>query len=204
MCHGRLQRTPEEIAQHVEECLRKVHHWSIVSKRNNMMDVPQQEQSTARDDEDETVDVESFGDETSNGAVNLAAQSTTHNNNNNNNNNIMKLDQNHSIQRPLSTENGITSLTTLHTPWDRKHRLVSFQCPTTTISPLNPTISRATPTSSDQRTDIDTDRNSTERRNEQRNDNDEEVNVDNTDDEESIKRPRLHEKSPDKPKYDSN
>lgn len=24
VCHGRLQRTPEEIAQHVEDCLRKV------------------------------------------------------------------------------------------------------------------------------------------------------------------------------------
>lgn len=26
VCHGRLQRTPEEIAQHVEDCLRKVKH----------------------------------------------------------------------------------------------------------------------------------------------------------------------------------
>lgn len=24
VCHGRLQRTPEEISQHVEECIRKV------------------------------------------------------------------------------------------------------------------------------------------------------------------------------------
>lgn len=27
VCHGRLQRTPEEIAQHVEDCIRKVMHF---------------------------------------------------------------------------------------------------------------------------------------------------------------------------------
>lgn len=32
VCHGRLQRTPEEISQHVEECIRKV----SVNVRNNV------------------------------------------------------------------------------------------------------------------------------------------------------------------------
>lgn len=29
VCHGRLQRTPEEIAQHVEDCLRKVSNFFV-------------------------------------------------------------------------------------------------------------------------------------------------------------------------------
>lgn len=32
VCHGRLQRTPEEIAQHVEECLRKVRQIRVGNK----------------------------------------------------------------------------------------------------------------------------------------------------------------------------
>lgn len=32
VCHGRLQRTPEEIAQHVEECIRKVSFFNLTTR----------------------------------------------------------------------------------------------------------------------------------------------------------------------------
>jgi Ribonuclease G/E len=31
VCHGRLQRTQEEIAQHIEDCVRKVNNFDIIS-----------------------------------------------------------------------------------------------------------------------------------------------------------------------------
>jgi heterodisulfide reductase subunit B len=36
VCHGRLQRTQEEIAQHIEECVRKVtfDHFSLNCREN--------------------------------------------------------------------------------------------------------------------------------------------------------------------------
>lgn len=112
MCHGRLQRTPEEITQHIEDCARKQQHQQQQSQQgeNNSQANPPEE--------DETVDVESFGDETSNGAINMIQPL------NNNNNNTLKMEANKNLED--------SSLTPLHPAhhWDRKHRfnLAAMNC----------------------------------------------------------------------------
>ncbi|XP_031634033.1 protein Teyrha-meyrha isoform X2 [Contarinia nasturtii] len=109
VCHGRLQRTPEEIAQHVEDCLRK-------------------SGQSRSEEEDETVDVESYGDETASSAMNLAAAQ----NNNNNNNNITKMDSIRSTMRSMpftSSGGGMPSeehmITSRNSIWQQhtKHRM---------------------------------------------------------------------------------
>lgn len=102
MCHGRLQRTPEEITQHIEDCARKQQHQQSQQGENS---------SQAAPEEDETVDVESFGDETSNGAINMIQPL------NNNNNNTLKMEANKNLEE--------STLTPLHPAhhWERKHRL---------------------------------------------------------------------------------
>lgn len=83
-------------------------------------------------EEDETVDVESYGDETSNGAINMTQSNINNNsnsNNNNNNNNInnnhnpMKLDQSIIKTTSVMDESTITSLSSVHQHWERKHRI---------------------------------------------------------------------------------
>uniref|UniRef100_A0A182K7L6 RNF220 domain-containing protein n=1 Tax=Anopheles christyi TaxID=43041 RepID=A0A182K7L6_9DIPT len=68
VCHGRLQRTQEEIAQHIEECVRKQQQQQQQTSQQQSSQPANQPQ-----DEDETVDVESYGDETSNGAINMSS-----------------------------------------------------------------------------------------------------------------------------------
>ncbi|XP_055320054.1 protein Teyrha-meyrha-like isoform X2 [Sitodiplosis mosellana] len=85
VCHGRLQRTPEEIAQHVEDCLRK-------------------SGQSRCEEEDETVDVESYGDETASSAMNLAASQ--------NNNNITKMDTIRPTMRPMPFTSSSASMPT--------------------------------------------------------------------------------------------
>lgn len=104
VCHGRLQRTSDEIAQHIEDCIRK-------------------SRQIANNDEDETVDVESYGDETTPSAMNMSQQ--TNLNINNNNNTINKLDMSQTVIQhpPQREENVISSLSSLHTPWERKARM---------------------------------------------------------------------------------
>uniref|UniRef100_A0A182J2B7 RING-type domain-containing protein n=1 Tax=Anopheles atroparvus TaxID=41427 RepID=A0A182J2B7_ANOAO len=213
VCHGRLQRTQEEIAQHIEECVRK----------------------------DETVDVESYGDETSNGAINMSSNVIHHtsaasgngilhgpgHNNNNNNNHIIKPDNSVALTKlPPLEESAISSLSSIVPHWDRgKPRLnLPLNCkqgamvdeprPWTTVvkprlmassfeggpqgtgtaggmanasnAPTDHSITRVTPTSSDQRIDVDYDQEH-DHSQDMITDNDEEVIVDNTDDEECMK-----------------
>lgn len=102
VCHGRLQRTPEEIAQHVEDCLRKVSQSiAMTNKCNEQMlngyfspfKWKKQSGQSRSEEEDETVDVESYGDETSSSAMNLAAAQ--------NNNNVVKHDSIRPTIRPM-------------------------------------------------------------------------------------------------------
>lgn len=149
-------------------------------------------------DEDETVDVESYGEETSNGAINMTSQLYNNNNNVNNNNinnsnstsnpsnnNNQITNNNHLISKTDKTpeEHTITSLSSANArnSWEHKNRLnLNLNC--TPISDNG--ITRVTPTSSDQRIDVeyelDHDR---EQSQDRMTDNDEEVIVDNTDDE---------------------
>uniref|UniRef100_A0A182TQ70 RNF220 domain-containing protein n=1 Tax=Anopheles melas TaxID=34690 RepID=A0A182TQ70_9DIPT len=231
VCHGRLQRTQEEIAQHIEECVRKQQQQQQTSQASQPANQPSPQ------DEDETVDVESYGDETSNGAINMssnvihhtsAAASMLHHpgnatsisNHNNNNNNIIKPDT------PAMTkleESAISSLSSIVPHWDRKARLtLPLNCKpgagdetrpwTTVVKPrllgsfeggpgamsqppgvpntiADHSITRVTPTSSDQRIDVDYDQEH-DHSQDMVTDNDEEVIVDNTDDEDCMKRPR--------------
>jgi len=140
-------------------------------------------------DEDETVDVESYGEETSNGAINMTSQlynnnnnsnQVINNNNNNNNNTIM-----HKIDK-TTPEESITSLNHHRTPaaanWDHKSRMtLSLNC--TQIN--ENAITRVTPTSSDQRIDVEYELDNERGQSQERmmSDNEEEVIVDNTDDE---------------------
>lgn len=180
MCHNRLQRTPEEIAQHVEECLRKVIDYreptinAIKFNKNLLYAISMQTGQSRSEEEDETVDVESYGDETSNCAVNLASQnnnSTSNSNNNNNNtsnnnNNVSKMDSIQSSPRShqytTNEEHMITSRSNLwQTHTKHNHRIGTS--PSMHSLPLNcvPTMfpvsneSGATPTSSDQITEYD-------------------------------------------------
>lgn len=85
VCHGRLQRTAEEIAQHVDECMRKQNSTVVrLQQQAQAQNVPadvgpsaagpatgngsggsDSNGATVEEEEDETVDVESYGDETS-------------------------------------------------------------------------------------------------------------------------------------------
>lgn len=91
VCHGRLQRTAEEIAQHVDECMRKQSSnvARLQQQHAQAQNVPaegalttatgagagagaagngggnSESNGVAEEEEDETVDVESYGDETS-------------------------------------------------------------------------------------------------------------------------------------------
>lgn len=135
--------------------------------------------------------MESYGDETSNTAVNLASQQ----NNNNNNNNTIKIDSAHSSPHERNEEHLITSVTN---PWERKHRLsIPMNCgpppqPPQLTSVTN--VARATPTSSDQISNYD-DHNKDRGHS---TDIDEEVIVDNTDDEDCPKKSRICDKQDDK------
>ncbi|KAG4068593.1 hypothetical protein HA402_004934 [Bradysia odoriphaga] len=157
VCHGRLQRTPEEISQHVEECIRK--------------------NGQRREEEDETVDVESYGDETSNTAVNLVSQ--------NNNNSKIESAQSSPTTHIRGEEQMITSVTN---PWDRKHRIpmiISNNNNNCVGTPMT-NVSRATPTSSDQISEYE----EQNRDKTQDLENEEELIVDNTDDEDCVKKSR--------------
>lgn len=140
--------------------------------------------ATTREEEDETVDVESYGDETSNTAVDLVTQTNI-------NNNITKID---SIPSPHhrhpSDEHVIVSGSNM---WERKHHRIGVmpmncgppQPPPPQMSVTN--VSRATPTSSDQITEYQ-EQNRDNRAQNCGNDNDEEVIVDNTDEEDCPKK----------------
>lgn len=134
VCHSRLQRTPEEIAQHVEECLQKVRtaasqqltpppmncctnsntKFGLFSLRMTQTGAGSHGQSRS-EEEDETVDVESYGDETSNCAVNLASQ-------NNNNTIASKINATPRSHHPFSAEEHmITSRSNLWQTPSNKH-----------------------------------------------------------------------------------
>lgn len=76
VCHGRLQRTAEEITQHIEDCIKKSgqnfpllnHHPNAGGTNNNGSNPNSSSNSSGshnNQDEDETVDVESYGDDAS-------------------------------------------------------------------------------------------------------------------------------------------
>lgn len=125
------------------------------------------------------MDVESYGDETSNTAVNLVSQ--------NNNNPKIESAQSSPTTHIRGEEHLITSVSN---PWDRKHRIPMIisnnnnNCVGTPISMTN--VSRATPTSSDQVSDYE----EQNRDKTQDIENEEELIVDNTDDEDCIKKSR--------------
>ena len=189
VCHGRLQRTQEEIAQHIEECVRKQQNASS---------------NPSVQDEDETVDVESYGDETSNGAINMTSN-IIHHNNNNHITNHHKIAIDPSLTKLPLEENAITSLSSIVPHWDRKNRMsLPLNCElnkyfwTKTMLMIkylgtatsDNSITRVTPTSSDQRIDVDYEPDHDQCQ-DMITDNDEEVVVDNIDDEECIKRARI-------------
>lgn len=131
-------------------------------------------------EEDETVDVESYGEETSNGAINMTSQLINNNNNNvinNNNNTIMH----NKIDKTTPEDHTITSLNRTTANWDHKSRMsLNLNC--TQIN--ENAITRVTPTSSDQRIDVEYELdNERDQSQERMSDNEEEVIVDNTDDE---------------------
>lgn len=154
-------------------------------------------------DEDETVDVESYGEETSNGAINMTSQMYSNNNNNNNNsinnnnNSNQVINNNHSNNNNNNTimhskidkttpedHHTITSLNrTAAANWDHKSRMsLGMNC--TTQIPNENAITRVTPTSSDQRIDVEYELDNENQSQDQRmSDNEEELIVDNTDDE---------------------
>lgn len=140
-------------------------------------------------EEDETVDVESYGEETSNGAINMTSQIYNNNNssvnNNNNSNQVINNNNNtimhNKIDKTTPEDHTITSLNRTTASWDHKSRMsLNLNC--TQIN--ENAITRVTPTSSDQRIDVeyelDSERNDPSH--ERMSDNDEEVVVD-TDDE---------------------
>lgn len=136
-----------------------------------------------REEEDETVDVESYGDETSNTAVNLVSQ--------NNNNPKIESAQSSPTTHIRGEEHLITSVTN---PWDRKHRIpmiISNNNNNCVGTPMT-NVSRATPTSSDQVSDYEEqNRDKTQEHLE----NEEELIVDNTDDEDCLKKSRNCDKT---------
>ncbi|KFB47871.1 hypothetical protein ZHAS_00015925 [Anopheles sinensis] len=238
VCHGRLQRTQEEIAQHIEECVRKHHlhqqQQQQQQQTSQQTPVTPASQQSSPQDEDETVDVESYGDETSNGAINMSSNVIHHTSatatgngllhtpGHNNNNNIIKPDNSAPLTKlPPMEESAISSLSSIVPHWDRgKPRLnLPLNCkqgalmdeprPWTTVvkprlmtgpfesatqgsgaggatAPTDHSITRVTPTSSDQRIDVDYDQEH-DHSQDMITDNDEEVIVDNTDDEECMK-----------------
>lgn len=131
-------------------------------------------------EEDETVDVESYGEETSNGAINMTSVINNNNPtviNNNNNNTIMH----NKIDKTTPEDHTITSLNRTTANWDHKSRMsLNLNC--TQIN--ENAITRVTPTSSDQRIDVEYELdNDRDQSRERMSDNEEEVVVDNTDDE---------------------
>lgn len=154
-------------------------------------------------DEDETVDVESYGEETSNGAINMTSQMYNNNNNvNNNNNNSNQVINNNNnntimhnkIDKTTPEEHAITSLSRTSTNWDHKSRLtLNLNC--TQIN--ENAITRVTPTSSDQRIDVEYELdNERDHSQERMSDNEEEVIVDNTDDENDCSMKRKQQTQP--------
>jgi hypothetical protein len=141
----------------------------------------QQNSQTQMHEEDETVDVESYGEETSNGAINMTSQLYNNNNNNvinHNNNTIMH----NKIDKTTPEDHTITSLSRTTANWDHKSRMsLSLNC--TQIN--ENAITRVTPTSSDQKIDVEyeLDNERADPGQERMSDNEEEVIVDNTDDE---------------------
>jgi hypothetical protein len=154
--------------------------------------VQQQNSQTQMQDEEETVDVESYGEETSNGAINMTSQmynnnNNTVNNNNNNSNQVINNNNNtimHSkIDKTTPEDHTITSLNRTATNWDHKSRMSSINMNCAQINEHN-AITRVTPTSSDQRIDVEYELdNERDQSQERMSDNEEEVIVDNTDDE---------------------
>lgn len=151
-------------------------------------------------EEDETVDVESYGEETSNGAINMTSQMYNNNNNsvNNNNNNSNQVINNNNtimhskIDKTTPEDHTITSLNRMTTNWDHKSRMTSSALLNHNNNNNNNAannvesnaITRVTPTSSDQRIDVEYELdNERDQSQERMSDNEEEVVVDNTDDE---------------------
>lgn len=155
-------------------------------------------------EEDETVDVESYGEETSNGAINMTSQLFNNNNNtvNNNNNNHNKtcnqvINNNNNtilhnkIDKTTPEDHTITSLSRTTANWDHKsHMSLNSNC----VQINENAITRVTPTSSDQRIDVEyeLDHERTDQSQERMSDNEEEVVVDNTDDENDCGMKRKH------------
>lgn len=147
-------------------------------------------------EEDETVDVESYGEETSNGAINMTSQLYNNNNNtvNNNNNQVINNNNNNTIMhskidKTTPEDHTITSLNRTAANWDHKNRM-SLNNNNNSNNNMNCTqmndnaITRVTPTSSDQRIDVEYELdNERDQSQERMSDNEEEVIVDNTDDE---------------------
>lgn len=163
--------------------------------------------AATREEEDETVDVESYGDEMSNTAVNLAANAPITSN--------IKIDSAQSSPHDRGgggTGNEEHLITSVSNPWDRKHRLgIGMHG---NAAPIMSNVARATPTSSDQISDYE--EYSKERighhgpnglgggnvgASANSGDNDEEVVVDNTDDEICSKKSRQCDKKDDKNRF---
>lgn len=148
VCHGRLQRTQDEIAQHIEDCVRKVSRvvmgcCRIAHKANSSNSQQQNSQSTTasapavhhhhnhqhqmHQEEDETVDVESYGEETSNGAINMTSQFYNNNNNSVNNNN------NNNNSNQVINNNNNNNNTIIHNKIDKttpeEHTITSLNRP---------------------------------------------------------------------------
>lgn len=147
-------------------------------------------------EEDETVDVESYGEETSNGAINMMTSQVYNNNNNNNNNSNQVINNNNNtimhskIDKTTPEDHTIASLNRAPANWDHKSRLTSLNCTQQQLNNNNNNniennaITRVTPTSSDQRIDVEYELdNERDQSQERMSDNEEEVIVDNTDDE---------------------
>lgn len=209
------------MAQHVEECIRKVRSCGLkplffpeFSKLFHnafgcsLVYFDQTSQSRS-EEEDETVDVESYGDDTTNCVVNLASQ---------NNNNVSKMDSVQSSPRSLSFSSEEHAITSRGNIWQHgkhsQHRIgsspssIGSNVNLVNSMPINCSTgggifavsseSLATPTSSDQVTDYDhsNDDSSTIRCSTQSSmsnnncddDNDEEVIVDNTNDDDAPKK----------------
>lgn len=142
-------------------------------------------------EEEETVDVESYGEETSNGAINMTSHLYNNNNisvNNNNNNSNQVINNNNNtilhnkIDKTTPEDHTIASLNRTAANWDHKNRMsLNLNC--TQIN--ENAITRVTPTSSDQRIDVEyeLDHERSDPSQERMSDNEEEVVVDNTDDE---------------------
>jgi hypothetical protein len=148
--------------------------------------------------------VESYGEETSNGAINMTSQMYNNNNNtvNNNNNSNQVINNNNNtimhskIDKTTPEDHTIASLNRAPANWDHKSRLTSLNCTQQQLNNNieNNAITRVTPTSSDQRIDVEYELdNERDQSQERMSDNEEEVIVDNTDDEDCGMKRKHHQ-----------